>query len=332
MKTNGLFIYSIIIVKKAKVLFFAFTLCFFFIGSAESTYFTVKETPPNCKMEFKNGFVIITDTISGKVISFDLPGSGEQALNVDDFGDLAFDEPEEHPENRAKFEISLGLAIVLVVGFLINLPFFLYWAKRQKGSDEVLFYNVEGKFTYFSVLVWIDQIESLYKSPLTIERKKIEHYYSISNKANKALTIFSKKIHDELLIKAFGENMIRTAFNRMKLYSKLVFLLDISILLIILYSTILFISITTSWIAAVFMGTFMGIMIAAPIWLILHLILNHSLKRVAKRAIDNGDGTALRIIMAQFFGAFGGLLWKDLYHIQGKSTWLMARKSRRGYF
>ena len=123
--------------------------------------------------------------------------------------------------------------------------------------------------------------------------------------------------------------MIRTAFNRMKLYSKLVFLLDISILLIILYSTILFISITTSWIAAVFMGTFMGIMIAAPIWLILHLILNHSLKRVAKRAIDNGDGIALRIIMAQFFGAFGGLLWKDLYHIQGKSSWLMARKSRR---
>jgi len=134
-------------------------------------------------MEFKNGFVIITDTISGKVISFDVPGSGEQVLNVDGFDDLAFDEPEEHPENRAKFEISLGLAIVLVVGFLINLPFFLYWAKRQKGSDEVLFYNVEGKFTYFSVLVWIDQIESLYKSPLTMERKRIEHYYSISNKA-----------------------------------------------------------------------------------------------------------------------------------------------------
>lgn len=314
---------------KAKVFLFVFTLCLFFIGSAESSQFIVKKTLPNCRMEFKNGFVIITDTISGKVISYDLPGSGEQVLNVDGFSDLAVEEAEEHPENRSKFQFSLGLAIVLVFGFLINLPFFLSWAKRQKGSDEVLFYNVEGKFTYFSVLVWIDQIESLYKSPLTTERKKIEHYYSISNKANKSLTIFSKKIHDELLIKAFGENMIRTAFNRMKLYSKLVFLLDISILLIILYSTILFISITTSWIAAVFMGTFMGIMIAAPIWLILHLILNHSLKRVAKRAIDNGDGTALRIIMAQFFGAFGGLLWKDLYHIQGKSSWLMARKSRR---
>jgi hypothetical protein len=178
-------------------------------------------------------------------------------------------------------------------------------------------------------LVWIDQIERLYKTPLTKERKRIERYYSITSKANKPLTVFAKKIHDELLIKAFGKNIIRTAFNRMKLYSKLVFLLDISILLIILYSTILFVSIKSSWVSAVFMGTFMGIMIAAPIWLILHLILNHSLKRVTKTAVDNGEGTGLRIIMAQFFGVFGGLLWKDLYHIQGKSSWLTARKSRR---
>ena len=235
-----------------------------------------------------------------------------------------------YPENISKFRNALIFSILITISFLINIPFFLKWAKKQKGSDEVLLYNVEGNFTYLTILLWIERLEFEHGTILHKERKKIENFYSVVQKGKASIKIYKRKVHDILMVKAFGQKMIRTAFSRMGTYSKITFLLDVAIYLSIIYASICLLSIDYSWLASIFTGVFIGNIIAAPIWLICHLIFNHFLKSLSREEIKKGDGIGLRIIMAQFYGAFGGVIWKDLYYIQGKSSWTNGPFITRG--
>ena len=235
-----------------------------------------------------------------------------------------------YPENISKFRNAVIFSILITISFLINIPFFLKWAKKQKGSDEVLLYNVEGNFTYLTILLWIERLEFEHGTILHKERKKIESFYSVVQKGKVSIKIYKRKVHDILMIKAFGQKMIRTAFSRMGTYSKITFLMDIAIYLSIIYASICLLSIDYSWLASIFTGVFIGNIIAAPIWLVCHLIFNHFLKSLSRKEIKKGDGIGLRIIMAHFYGAFGGVIWKDLYYIQGKSSWTNGRLVTRG--
>ncbi len=235
-------------------------------------------------------------------------------------------------ENIPKFKRSRVVCILLIISFLINLPFFLKWAKKQKGSDEVLLYNVEGNFTYLTVLLWIERLEEFSGKILQKERNEIEKCYNVAKKGNKSIRIFKRKIHDILFIKAFGEKMVRTAFSRMALYSKITYLMDIAIYLSIINSAICLLSISYSWIASIIIGLLVGNIVAAPIWLICHLIFNHLLMSAARKQIKEGDGIGLRIIMAQFYGGFAGVVWKDLYYIQGRSSWTLGGAASKGGF
>ena len=246
--------------------------------------------------------------------------------------DIHSENQEINYENIPKFKRSRVVCVLLIISFLINLPFFLKWAKKQKGSDEVLLYNVEGNFTYLTVLLWIERIEDFSGKILHKERNEIEKCYNVAKKGNKSIRIFKRKIHDILFIKAFGEKMVRTAFTRMALYSKITYLLDIAIYLGIINSAICFLSINYSWIASIIIGLLVGNIVAAPIWLICHLVFNHLLKSAARKQIKEGDGIGLRIIMAQFYGGFAGVVWKDLYYIQGRSSWTLGGGASKGGF
>ncbi|MBK22032.1 MAG: hypothetical protein CMP63_06955 [Flavobacteriales bacterium] len=235
-------------------------------------------------------------------------------------------------ENIPRFKRSRVFCVLLLISFLVNIPFFLKWAKKQKGSDEVLLYNVEGNFTYLTVLLWIERIEEFNGKILHKERSEIEKFHNVAKKGNKSIRIFKRKIHDILFIKAFGEKMVRTAFKRMALYSKITYLMDIAVYLSIINSAICLLSINYGWIASIIIGLFVGNIVAAPVWLICHLIFNHLLKSSARKQIKEGDGIGLRIIMAQFYGGFAGLLWKDLYYIQGRSSWTFGGGSSKGGF
>ena len=255
------------------------------------------------------------------------------------FANAGYANQDIHPEkqkinyeNIPKFKRSKILCIVLVISFLVNIPFFLKWAKKQKGSDEVLLYNVEGNFTYLTVLLWIERIEEFNGKVLQKERNEIEKFHNVAKKGNRSIRIFKRKIHDILFIKAFGEKMVRTAFKRMALYSKITYLMDIAIYLSIINSAICLLSINYSWIASIIIGLFVGNIVAAPVWLICHLIFNHLLKSAARKQIKEGDGIGLRIIMAQFYGGFAGVVWKDLYYIQGRSSWTFGGGSSKAGF
>lgn len=261
----------------------------------------------------------------------------EKVLNADRlYNSLDYDTLDDEHANFKAFENALNISFLIILSFLINIPFFIRWAKLQKGSKEVLFYNVEGKFTYLSIILWIEQIERLYNKPLIKERKKIEKFYNIAQKGGQSIKIYKRKIHDILLIKAFGKNMVRNAFNRMDNYSKVVFIWDWAIYFSVIYCAICLFSIDTSWVTAVIAGVLAGNIVAAPLWLICHLIFNHSLKKASRKAIKKGGGLGMRIIMAQFYGAFGGIVWKDLYYIQGRSSWtvggfIQGSSSSQGY-
>jgi len=242
------------------------------------------------------------------------------------------EEKEINYENIPKFKRSRIVCVLVLISFLVNIPFFLKWAKKQKGSDEVFLYNVEGNFTYLTVLLWIERIEEFNGKVLQKERKEIERFYKVAQKGKTSIKNYKRRIHDILLIKAFGKNMVRTAFKRMALYSKITYLLDVAIYLSIINSAICMLSINYSWMASIIIGLFVGNIVAAPVWLICHLIFNHLLKSAARKQIKNGDGIGLRIIMAQFYGGFAGVIWKDLYYIQGRSSWTFGGGPSKGGF
>lgn len=238
----------------------------------------------------------------------------------------------KHPEFIAKFKVARIISVLLIIAFAINIPFYIRWAKQQEGSEEVLLYNVEGKFSYLSIILWIERLEKLYTKPLKKERAKVERLFNIAERGGKSIKIYKRKIHDLLLIKSFGPKMIKTAFRRMDKYSRYTYLLDVFIYLSILYTVICFLAINLHLGLAIVSGIFAGNIIAALTWLILHLIFNGMLKSAAKKEIKAGRGIGMRIIMAQFYGAFGGVMWKDLYYIQGRSSWnLGGGVAKRGF-
>lgn len=279
----------------------------------------------------KNQFILINE-VSEDTIPYSGLTADEryqiQNLLVEKISEVS-DKPE-NPENIPRFERARIFALIVCLGFLINIPFFIRWAKKEEGSDEVLLYNVEGKFTYLSIVMWIDRMEALYSKPLTKQRKEIERLYNIAQKGNRSISIYKRKVHDILLIKAFGPKMIRTALGRMKNYSKVTYAWDVAVYLSVIYSMICMFSIEYNWGVSLLRGLIVGNIVAGPVWLVCHLIFNHSLKTATRKGIKKGEGAGLRIIMAQFFGGFGGFIWKDLYYIQGKSSWTFAGRSARG--
>ncbi len=281
------------------------------------------------KLVFLNG--VSRDTIPESFLSKDERQAVNEILNYQKLS-KELDKGPEFPENIPRFERARIFAFIVCLSFLINIPFFINWAKKETGSDEVLLYNVEGKFSYLSIVMWIDRMERLYEKPLSKERREIERFYNVSNKAKRSISLYKRKIHDILLIKAIGPRMVKTAIRRMNNYSKLTYAWDVAVYLSVIYAMICMFSIEMSWMSSLLIGLVVGNIVAAPVWLVCHLILNHSLKSATRKGIKSGEGVGLRIIMAQFYGAFGGLFWKDLYYIQGKSSWTFAGNSGRfGY-
>ncbi len=57
---------------------------------------------------------------------------------------------------------------------LISIPFFIRWSQKQKVQNEILLYQIRGKFTYFNVLLWLEHIENHFSVKHNSIRKKLE--------------------------------------------------------------------------------------------------------------------------------------------------------------
>ena len=124
---------------------------------------------------------------------------------------------------------SFVLVIAVYSAFLINIPFYIFWLKKQKTTKEAFLYNVEGRYSYDRVLDLINRIEVVTKRKLPKERRIILIWKQNCDRRNAPLIVYKKKIHRLLKDEAFGKNMATTAFNRMPTYSKIMALLNIGI-------------------------------------------------------------------------------------------------------
>jgi hypothetical protein len=147
-------------------------ICFLFIHQVKATI------PSNKVWVFSDTVVLIDfktkDTFLVEELSNKEKELVEKVLNADRLDNNRVDYAvldDEHANDKA-FQNALNISFLIILSFLINIPFFIRWAKQQVGTKEVLFYNVEGKFTYLAIILWIDQIEKLYLKPMNKERKK----------------------------------------------------------------------------------------------------------------------------------------------------------------
>lgn len=225
---------------------------------------------------------------------------------------------------------SIVLAFLITIGFLINIPFYIYWLKQQKPSEELDLYHVDGRYTYYTVLELISKIENATQTKLTKERNKIDKWKAVCDKRNVPIKAYKKKIHRLLKEKAFGKRMMVTSFRRMPKYSKITAVWNVFVLLGIANGIVGYIdppSIGTRLITIFFSFT-----IAAPLWLLVHRLFNMALKSAAMRWAKNKlEPAGLHLAMAHFWGFTGGLFWKDLVWQVGPNP-SYRRMSNYGYY
>ena len=229
------------------------------------------------------------------------------------------------------FEYALFLAIWIPIGFLVNIPFYIYWLKKRKPNNEVYLYMVRGKFTYLNVLDMIARIERATSQDLKAERRKIERYYKRSKERKKSFKIYRSMVYRLLKEKSFGKPKPLKSIRRMPIYTKIVAIWDLMIILSILNCVVISAySFGLSFLGALFTALTVGLFIAFPVWLCCHLIFNHTLKYSTNKRIKEASSIPFRIAMAQFWAFTGGYLWKDIYWIDGGSSWVKG--SYGGYY
>lgn len=227
---------------------------------------------------------------------------------------------------------ALFFAFAIPIGFLLNIPFYIQWLKKQKPNNEVYLYMVRGKFTYLNVLDMIARIERATNQDLRLDRIKIERYFEISKTKKISFSVYRSVVYRLLKEKSFGSPKVLNSIRRMPLYTKVVAIWDLMILLsIINAATVIFlIDFNLPFLSAVFGGLIAGFIPGSIIWLFCHLIFNHTLKYSANKRIKNVSSIPFRIAMAQFWAFTGGLFWKDIYWYEGSSTWIKG--SSTGYY
>ena len=224
---------------------------------------------------------------------------------------------------------SFVLVIAVYFAFLINIPFYLFWLKKQKTTSEAFLYNVEGRYSYNHVLDLINRIEVVTKKKLPKERRIILIWKQNCDRRNVPLIVYKKKIHRLLKDEAFGENMATTAFKRMPMYSKIMALLNIGIFFSIFNAVGN--SFATDSEGATFFtgltGIILGFIPAAPAWFLAHSIFNYALKYSAEQSLKkNKSAGYFQIAMAHFYGFFLGVFWKDLMWENKQNDFLLGPK------
>lgn len=212
--------------------------------------------------------------------------------------------------------ISILLAILVTLGFVVNIPFYIFWLEEQKESEELYLYRVDGKYTYFNVLDYISRVEVATNTKLSKERKLIAKWKAVCDKRGVPIKAFQKKIHRLLKEKAFGKRMAIGAFKRMSGYTKVMAVWDILVFLFIVNAIVSNFTIDSFFLR--FMLVLMSLCIGTPVWMLFHRLLNNSMKRAGRKWDEKGKSPCgIHLAMAQFWGFTGGILWKDLMWQEG---------------
>lgn len=117
---------------------------------------------------------------------------------------------------------SLGLLLVIVVyGFQL-----VKWAKKQNSTLDIFLFQVRGRFSYYTVLEWINKIEIETPASLPEVSNYLEKIYRICLKKKKPIRLYKPKL-DQLVEKKFFRKIkyYGVFFKRMKWPTKILMLL-----------------------------------------------------------------------------------------------------------
>lgn len=221
--------------------------------------------------------------------------------------------------------LSLVIFILIYLGFFINIPFYIKWLKKQPLTDELYLYTVVGKFNYETVIELVNRIEVQQKSGLPKMRSYFAKLKEQTDRANKPYSCYKKKVIRRIKDESFGHPMMKGAFQRMSNYTKVVAVWD---LFVILGAMNVFANLAEDglgWLTAILFGPIVGL----PLWLFSHSCLNYFIKSATQKEMKkHPEGTYLSIVMAQFYGFFMGMFWKDLMFVQGPNKFLYGAVSR----
>lgn len=201
-----------------------------------------------------------------------------------------------------------GISWLIVIGFFVNLIPFVLWVNKQKPTSEFMMYQVRGRFSYFTVLAWLDAIENGLGKTLNRKRIQLANWQVISSQKRRSYAVFKPHIEKTLYLASFGVDPRSMAFSRMRLYSKIVYIWSLVILFIpINFFVFYFYKELSNYIIATIVGVIVGIVPGLMLFNLVKKIFNSILNSVANfRIRKKGDAGYLHELMHQFSGIYNG--------------------------
>lgn len=207
--------------------------------------------------------------------------------------------------------------LVLYLIMLVSVPFFVVWTQKQRVTSEILLYQIRGKFTYYNVLLWIEQIERRFKTRLTSVRKKMELMNKNSEKRKKSIAHFYKGDITRLLFAlSFGPKRRRCAYARMHRFSKFYVLSLLFIVILPFFYTITFwwgYTAPQGFKDKNFMliGFLIALITGVTLWLFIYISFNITMYFVEMYLVKRkGHAGYFHIFSAQMDGFFKGIWYR----------------------
>tara|TARA_B110000211_G_scaffold217644_1_gene261702 strand:- start:198 stop:1073 length:876 start_codon:yes stop_codon:yes gene_type:complete len=206
---------------------------------------------------------------------------------------------------------------LIIIGFFINLIPFLQWIKKQKPTSEFMMYQVRGKFTYFSVLAWVDAIENGLGRQLKKKRILLANWQVVASRKKRPYAVFKPHVEKLLYLASFGNSPRLTAFSRMRLYPRIVYIWSLVILFVpVNYGVSYFTIETSNYFSGMMLGLMAGAIPSLLLFKVVKWVFNFTLEVVGISWIDSkGDAGYLHELMHQFSGIYNGhwdsIEWDD---------------------
>lgn len=222
-----------------------------------------------------------------------------------------------YSEKKVILKTAAYMSWTIIGAFFLFLVPFVLWVKKQKPTSEFMVYQVRGKYSYYTVLAWLDAIEKALGTELKKHRILLANYYVISKQKNRPFEMYKKSIEKSLNLLSFGEDRRRVAFQRMRIYPRIFYILNVLLLFVpVNYFVLVFTIDTESYVAGIFAGFFTGIVPGMMLFVVSKRIANSILLKVGNSWIKKqGDAGYLHEVMHQLGGVYNGhwrvLDWDD---------------------
>jgi len=202
---------------------------------------------------------------------------------------------------------------------LISIPFFIKWSQKQKVQNEILLYQIRGKFTYFNVLLWLEHIENHFLVRHNFIRKKLETMRNTSIRNKGGIAHFYRADIERMIFNAaFGKRRRINAYKRMAPLTKFYVAVLLAILFIPAFYAIPFWygyeppKLMDNGQPFMLLGILMALITSLVMWLMIFYIFNFIIYWLERYLVRRkGHAGYLHIISAQLDGFFKGIWYRS---------------------